>query len=288
MLGHSLGEYAAACVAGLFSLEDGARLVAERGRVNDELPAGGAMGTVFATREVVEAELAKHPGQVWIAGFNGPEHVVVSGHRPVVEQVLGAFEAKGTRVKMLRVQYASHTPLVEPALPALRRALETVKWQAPRATIVANVTGAVAAPSELARPEYWLSHLRQPVRFAESMQAMARQGITHFVEVGPHPVLLGMGAECVSGDYEWLPSLRRDRPDWSDLLESLQRLYVDGADVSWAAFDSGPRATPRRAARVPVPQAAALVPGAVAAAGRGRRPRQLRGALVARDLRARP
>src|SRR6202012_3776420 len=106
--------------------------------------------------------------------------------------------------------------------------LETVEWQVPRATIVANVTGAVAAPSELARPEYWLSHLRQAGRFAESMQAMVEQGITHFVEVGPHPVLLGMGAECVSGEHQWLPSLRRDRPGWAGLPRGFQAPSLGG------------------------------------------------------------
>jgi acyl transferase domain-containing protein len=252
VLGHSLGEYAAACVAGLFSLEDGLRMVAERGRLNDELPPGGAMGTVFASAEVVEPELARlaghHPRQAWIAGFNGPEHVVVSGSHAAVEQVLGAFEARGVRVKMLRVPYASHTPMVEPALPGFRRVLETVTWRQPRTAIVANVTGTLADYEKLARPEYWLSHLRQPVRFAQSMQAVVAQGITHFVEIGPHPVLLGMAAECVTGTFEWLPSLRRDRPDWSDLLESLQRLYVSGAEVNWAAFD---RDYPRRRVALP-------------------------------------
>ena len=248
VLGHSLGEYAAACVAGLFSLEDGLRLVAERGRLNDALPAGGAMGTVFASADAVEPELAKHPGQAWIAGFNGPEHIVVSGAKTAVEQVLATFEARGVRVKMLRVPYASHTPMVEPALPALRRVLETVRWSAPRTGIVSNVTGAVAGYEELARPDYWLSHLRQPVRFAQSMQAVAALGITHFLEIGPHPVLLAIGAECLSGRFEWLPSLRRDRSDWSDLLESLQRLYVGGAEVAWAGFD---RDYPRRRVAAP-------------------------------------
>jgi acyl transferase domain-containing protein/SAM-dependent methyltransferase len=237
VLGHSLGEYAAACAAGLFSLEDGLKLVAERGRLTDELAAGGAMGTVFAPNERVAGELARYAGEVVIAGFNGPENVVVSGAETAVMDLLGRFEAMGTRVKRLRVPYASHSPRVEPLLPAFGRALAAVRWQVPTSAIVSNVSGRVAEAEAIGRPEYWLNHFRRPVRFAESIQNAVEQGVTHFVEVGPHPVLLGMGAECIASGVEWLPSLHRERPDWRDLLESLARLYVSGADVNWAEFE---------------------------------------------------
>jgi acyl transferase domain-containing protein/SAM-dependent methyltransferase len=238
VLGHSLGEYAAACVAGLCSLQDGLRMVAERGRLSQELPGSGAMGAVFAPDEVVRVEMARHSGAVSIAAYNGPEHVVVSGERAGVEDVLGRFEAQGIRVKMLRVSYAGHSGMVEPALPSFRKTLETVRWQVPRIAIVSNVSGTFASFEELARADYWLAHFREPVRFAQSIRAVMSLGITHFVEIGPHPVLLGMGADNVpAGAVEWLPSLRRDRPDWSDLLDSLQRLYVGGAEVDWGGFD---------------------------------------------------
>jgi acyl transferase domain-containing protein len=237
VMGHSLGEYAAACVADVLSLEDALRLVAERGRLSGALAEDGAMAAVFAPEAVVAAEVARVPGAT-IAAWNGPEHVVVSGLRGAVEAIRDRLEASGVRVELLRVRHAAHSPLVEPMLPAFRRALETTRFEAPRVALVSNVTGAVAGLEELGRPEHWLAHLREPVRFAQSMRALAALGITHFVEVGPHPVLLGMGAECVPGaGREWLPSLRRDRADWSDLLESLQRLYVGGADVDWAGFD---------------------------------------------------
>ena len=146
------------------------------------------------------------------------------------------------RVRPLRVPYAAHSQFVEPILPAFEQVLDTVRFQPLRIALVSNVTGALAGLEEVGRPSYWLTHMRAPVRFASSMQVLATQGITHFVEVGPHPVLLGIGAECVPGTtVEWLPSLRRDRTDWCDLIESLQRLYVGGADVDWNGFDRGYR-----------------------------------------------
>ena len=244
VMGHSLGEYAAACVAGVLSLEDGLRLVAERGRLSGALPGDGAMISVAAPEEVVAAEVARSGGAANIAAFNAPQQLVVSGLRPAVESIARRLEAAGVQVKRLRVPHAAHSPLVEPMLPGLRRALEAVRFDAPRVALVSNVTGRLAGQAELARPDYWLAHLREPVQFARSMETLAAQGITHFVELGPHPVLLGMGAECLPGpEREWLPSLHRERPDWQVLLESLQRLYVCGADVSWAGFD---REYPRR------------------------------------------
>jgi acyl transferase domain-containing protein len=115
-----------------------------------------------------------------------------------------------------------------------------VTFKSPRLTLVSNISGKVAGPDEMSCPEYWTSQIREPVRFTQAMETLAAQGVTHFIEIGPHPVLLGMGAHCLPGtDPVWLPSLRRDRSDWRDLLESLQRLYIDGATVDWAAFDRG-------------------------------------------------
>jgi len=249
LLGHSLGEYAAACVSGLLSLEDGIKLVIARGRLTHELPADGAMAAVFATEAVVREELARGPSSLTIAAYNGPEHLVISGPRNAVDAATQRLESAGVRVKLLRVPHAAHSALIDPVLPAYRGVLETVRFHEPRIALVSNVTGAPAGPAEIGRVDYWLTHMREPVRFAQALQGLLAQGITHFIEVGPHPVLLGMGAECAGGAVvDWLPSLHRERADWTDLLASLQRLYVAGADVNWAAFDA-----PYRRRRVALP-----------------------------------
>ncbi len=240
VLGHSLGEYAAACVAGAISLADALRLVANRGRLMQELPPGGGMGAVFAPYDVVAAEVARWSDALTIAAYNGPENFVVSGASNAVEGALARLQNAGVRVKPLRVSFGAHSSLIEPALDRFRRVLETVRFENPSIPLISNVTGALAVPGESERVDYWLTHLRAPVRFDQSLHAAATLGITHFVEVGPHPVLSGIGAECLPAlGLAWLPSLRRDRADWSDLLESLQHLYVAGADVDWNAFDRG-------------------------------------------------
>ena len=240
VLGHSLGEYAAACVAGVFSLPDAVRVVAQRGRLSQELAKPGTMAAVFGPYEAVAAEISRSNGAITVAAYNGPEHFVISGLTSSVEAALGRLEVSGIKVKPLRVPYAAHSPLIEPVCDAFKAVLESVRYNAPHTPIISNVTGALPAQGELERPGYWLSHMREPVRFAESMRVAAALGITHFIEVGPHPVLLGMAAECLpDSPVEWLPSLRRDREDWSDLVESLQRLYVCGADLDWSAFDRG-------------------------------------------------
>jgi len=240
LLGHSLGEYAAACVAGALSLEDGLRAVAARGRLTHALPADGGMAAVFAPRATVQAQLAASGDPaLTIAADNGPEHFVISGPRASVMAAVAALEAQGVRAKSLRVPHAAHSALIEPALPGLREALASARFSPPAIALVSNLTGEPVGPNELADPDYWLRHMRQPVRFAPALQVLLRQGITHFIEVGPHPVLLGMGAECAAGAaVEWLPSLHRERPDASDMLEGLQKLYAAGAEVDWAGFDA--------------------------------------------------
>lgn len=249
VMGHSLGEYAAACVAGILTLDDALRLVTERGRLTHALPANGAMAAIFASEAVVNAELTRTGGTLTIAACNGPEHFVVSGLRTEVEASLAHLEAQGVRVKLLRVPHAAHSRWIEPVLPEFARTLEGVQFAEPRIALVSNLTGGFAGAQEIGRPAYWLDHMRQPVQFARSLQVLLDQGITHFIEIGPHPVLLGMGAECAAGaPVEWLPSLHRERADWTDLLEGLQRLYVAGADVDFAELDRG---AGRR--RVPLP-----------------------------------
>jgi acyl transferase domain-containing protein/SAM-dependent methyltransferase len=239
VLGHSLGEYAAACVAGVFSLEDGIRLVSARGRLFDSLPRGGAMAAVFAPAERATTALSP-AGRVTIAAYNGPEHVVVSGPEEEVARLLAEFERDGVRVKRLRIPHAAHSSLVEPALEPFRDVLSRVRFAPARYPLISNLTGALARPEDLVRASYWLDHMRHPVRFAQSITALRTLGITHCIEIGPHPVLLGMAAECAPGaSIEWLPSLRRDADEWPEMLEALRRLYLCGAEVSWAGFYDG-------------------------------------------------
>jgi acyl transferase domain-containing protein/SAM-dependent methyltransferase/acyl carrier protein len=237
VLGHSLGEYSAACVAGVLPLQDALRLVAERGRLTQALAEDGAMAAVFGTEAEVAAEITRAEGAVTIAACNGPAHFVLSCKRTAIESVVTRMQEAGLRARELRISFAAHSCLVEPMLSAYRAVLESVGFEPGRIPLISNVTGRVAGP-EVEGAEYWLTHMRAPVRFHAAINTLAGQGISHCIEIGPHPVLLGMAAECLPGKpLTWLASLRRDTPAWCDLLESLQRLYVDGADIDWVDFD---------------------------------------------------
>ena len=250
VLGHSLGEYAAAHVAGVLSLDDTLRIVVERTRQVDTLTDDGAMATVFAAPADVQAVLDGASGLASIAAFNGPEQTVVSGPRAEVDAVAAHFEARGVRVSRLRVAYASHSALMDPVLEAFERAIGDVRASAPRLTFVSNLTGAPAGLDVIGRAAYWRQHLRQPVQFAASVQALQAIGITHWVEICPHPVLVGMAAECVpAGQGAWLPSLRRDEDDWDVIFDSLQVLHAAGAPVDWDGVDRG---QPRRRVALPL------------------------------------
>jgi len=244
VLGHSVGEYVAACVAGVFSLEEGLGLVAERGRLMQSLPGGGAMAAVLADEARVMAALVGREGRVSVAAVNGPENVVISGEGSAVREVVELLAKEGLRSKALTVSHAFHSPLMDPILDAFEAAAAGIAHAAPRIGLVSNVTGRMAEPGEMESAAYWRRHVREPVRFSASMRTLHEQGPSVLIELGPRATLLGMGRRCVpEGWGVWLPSLRRERGDWRQILESLAALYVQGADFDWAAFD---RDYPRR------------------------------------------
>jgi acyl transferase domain-containing protein/SAM-dependent methyltransferase len=247
VMGHSFGEYAAACVSHAIPLTDAARIVVARGRLAQQLPGDGAMTVLEAPEQAVAEALTRAGGRVSIAAVNGPANTVISGERCTVDAVAADFSARGARVKPLRVSHAFHSPLVEPMLDAFEREVSSVEFEAPRLMLASGLTGSLADQTVIGRAAYWREHLRQKVRFADSIRALAAQGITHFVEVSPHPVLLGMGSECVQGG-QWLPSMREGQSAWSTLLESVQLLYRAGAEIDWRALDGG---ASRRRVRLP-------------------------------------
>ncbi|MEZ4867753.1 MAG: SDR family NAD(P)-dependent oxidoreductase [Caldilineaceae bacterium] len=236
VMGHSVGELAAACVAGVFTLEDGLKLSAERGRLMQALPQNGAMVAIFAAEQRVQPFLTAFP-TVTIAAVNGPESVVISGETQAVEAMVAQLAAVGIKSKALAVSHAFHSPLMAPILRDFLQVAMQIRYAKPTLSIISNVTGQLAG-AEITTPEYWVSHVFQPVRFADGMQSLYALGLALFVEIGPQPTLLGLGRDCLPADYgTWLPSLRRNTPDAAQMLHSLGELYVRGLPVTWAAVD---------------------------------------------------
>jgi acyl transferase domain-containing protein/acyl-CoA synthetase (AMP-forming)/AMP-acid ligase II/NADPH:quinone reductase-like Zn-dependent oxidoreductase/acyl carrier protein/trans-aconitate methyltransferase len=237
--GHSVGEYVAACLAGVFSLEDGLKLIAARGRLMQSLPRSGGMLAVAADGPTVSEVIRPWPAELSLAAINGPRNTVVSGRLPILAQVARIFAERGVKTTELTVSHAFHSPLVEPILDEFFEAARAIRFSSPSIPIVSNVTGGLITDA-IATPEYWREHVRQPVQFERSIRTLRGLGASCFLEIGPKPTLLAMGRDCLPDeDLVWLPSLRPKRSDWSVILESLQTLYLSGAWVDWQSFDRG-------------------------------------------------
>jgi malonyl CoA-acyl carrier protein transacylase len=248
VIGHSVGEYVAATVAGVFSLEDGLKLIAHRGRLMQKLPADGEMVAVMASEDKVNQIISPYKEKVVLAAINGPESVVISGEAEAIKTIVNNLELQTIKSKRLQVSHAFHSPLMEPMLAEFDSVAKTISYQSSRIPIVSNLTGKIAG-NEIATPSYWVRHISQPVQFRASMQTLQQQGYGIFVEIGAKPILLAMGQQCISdGDQLWLASLRSHQQDWYQLLESLAQLYVREIQIDWAGFE---RDYPKRRVLLP-------------------------------------
>ena len=247
VLGHSVGELVAACVAGVFSLEDGLALVAARGRLMGALPVGGVMAAVFANEARVATVIAQATAGVSIAALNAPQQVTISGALDSVEAAIVAFHSEGIACQRLQVSHAFHSPLMEPILAEFGQITGGVEFALPQIDFVSNLTGQLAN-AEITAPQYWQRHVRQPVQFEAGLRALQQQGVDVFVEIGPQPTLLGLGRQCLP-DVEsdrWLASLRKGRSDWETLLASLAAMYTHGVSVNWTGVESEPASERQR------------------------------------------
>lgn len=237
LLGHSIGEIVAACVAGVMDLDAALRLTAARGRLMQALPRDGGMAAVRCDLARVEAALAGLREHVDIAAVNGPNDVVISGRLDPLLAVLDRLEQDGVTATRLKVSHAFHSPLMDPMLEPFRQVAASITFRPPSIPIVSALTGTVAG-AEMATADFWVSHVRAPVRFADAVSVAATLGADVMVEIGPSPVLLGLARQVVaSGVRAWLPSLRPGHSDWRQINSSLANLYVAGASIDWQAVD---------------------------------------------------
>lgn len=238
VLGHSVGEYVAACIAGVFDFETGLKLVAERGRLLQSLPRTGSMVVALCAESRVIDALRGYEGSVSIAAVNGPQNTVMSGEREAVDRVVSTLEAGGVKCRPLNVSHAFHSTQVEPILDAFTRALAQFRFAPPRIPIISNVSGCVLSDADAMSPQYWRRHLREGVRFADGISGMAQLGCNFLIEAGPQPTLIGMGRRVLDrDDVVWLPSLVQGQPDWTAFLTSVGELHCRGLDVDWNGFD---------------------------------------------------
>ncbi|MCT7658840.1 type I polyketide synthase [Mycobacterium deserti] len=237
VLGHSVGQYAAACVAGVFSLTDGARLIAERGRLFGSLPEGGRMVAVFADANHVE-QLADDYPRVSVAAYNGP-NTVLSGPGSDLERIVATCGDDGIRCTWLDTSHAFHSELLEPVLSEFEAYAAGMQFAVPTLPLVCNRTGAVLTSETPLDAQYWRRHSRQPVQFTESVQTVAALGCSVLMEIGPQPILTGAAMQVWPEHLaapRAIPSLRKGVDDTRQIAEALAATYVSGHRPEFAAL----------------------------------------------------
>ncbi|WP_445627530.1 SDR family NAD(P)-dependent oxidoreductase [Nostoc sp. DSM 114167] len=238
VLGHSLGEYAAACFAGVFDIESGLKLIVHRANLIGELPAEqGAMAAVFLDEKSVRQVCQSQGIKIAIAAINAEQHTVISGEKTIIQHLCEHFTNEGIKVRQLKVYHAFHSPLIAPVCEEFHKTLREIDFAKPQIPIVSNLTGEIADDS-IVTPEYWIQHLLHTVQFHQGVLSLQSLGCDTFIEIGPQPVLLGIIQSSISlSNPLILPSLRSGFADWEVLLESLGKLYVRGADIDWFALE---------------------------------------------------
>ncbi|MFG2994798.1 type I polyketide synthase [Streptomyces sp. NPDC048257] len=239
LAGHSIGEIAAAHVAGVFSLEDACTLVEARGRLMQALPGGGVMIAVEASEDEVLPLLTD---RVSMAAINGPRSVVVAGDQADAVSIAEAFETQGRKTKKLTVSHAFHSPHMDGMLDAFRRVAQGLSYETPRIPIVSHLTGALVS-DEMSSPDFWVRHVREAVRFLDGIRWLESRGVTTYIELGPGGVLSALGQDCQTATgpraAAFLPALRTGRPEASSLTAAVAGAHVRGLSPDWAARFSG-------------------------------------------------
>ncbi len=240
LIGHSVGEYVAATLAGVFSLADALKLVATRGKLMQSLSQAGDMFAVFADEATVISIIKPWGEQIAIAAINSLQSVVISGEQTTVQEAVSKFDSQGIKSKQLKVSHAFHSPLMKPILKEFRAVAESVEYFPPQVKLISNVTGNIAT-EKIATADYWVNHVVAPVRFADGMKTLQQEG-NIFLEIGSKPILLGLGRSTLTGNKLeplWLPSLRPRKKDWQQVLQSLGSLYVRGLAINWQNVAQG-------------------------------------------------
>jgi pimaricinolide synthase PimS1 len=239
LIGHSIGELAAAHIAGVFSLADACKFVAARGRLMQTLPVGGAMISIQASEDEVSPLLSRHSG-VDIASLNGPMSTVVSGDEEPCTAIAAHFELLGRKTRRLVVSHAFHSHRMEPMLEEFHAVASSIDLSPPKLPIVSNLTGELATAEQLVNPKYWVDHVRRAVRFLDGVRTLERSGVDVLLELGPHGVLSSMASGCLTREGDGapvsIPSLRRELTDSHALARAAAALYEHRVHIDWSRY----------------------------------------------------
>lgn len=235
LIGHSLGEYAAACIADVFSFEDGLKLVCKRAELMAALPGNGAMASLRISQKVALKAISDYPDTVSVAAINGPESVVISGQCEHLEKVVAQLSAQSVKCQMLAVSQAFHSPLVESMLDDFEAILKTIVFHPPAIPIISNLTGEMA-DATLQTPAYWVRHIRQPVLFYKGLKQCLNTANCSLMELGPKPVLTGMAKQWVKMDQVFLVTMKPGQSQSALNAYNLALLYQQGRNINWSVY----------------------------------------------------
>lgn len=240
VMGHSVGELVAACVAGVFSLEDGLKLIAKRGELMQKLDGDCGMGAVSASGTEAEAAIKSYGSNLSIAAYNGPTNTTISGDKKSLREVLAKFEKDGFKVKELSVSHGFHSSQMDPALQEFEKTANEIRYFSPKIKLISNLTGKEVSGNEVIDAAYWRKHAREAVKFEQGIKTLWEQGFRNYIEIGPGTTLVGMAQQSiVNGELgSWTASIKQDRKDWDQLLESMGTLYLRGLNINWTKFES--------------------------------------------------
>ena len=241
VIGHSVGEYAAACFAGVMTLDEGVKLVAHRARLMHDLPSdAGGMAVILTDLEQVQPLISQYQDTLTIAAINGPENITISGKQENLQKALQELQSQGFATHTLRVSHAFHSPLMDPILEKFRTVAEEVTFSLPRIPMISTLTGQLISAKHPMDATYWTRQIRQPVQFYPAVSTLRSQGVQCCVEIGPGKSLLNLANQCLT-DHEWekFPTLIRGVKNWETILNSLAKLYMAGTEVNWKKFDQG-------------------------------------------------
>lgn len=241
LLGHSVGEFALACLAGVFELPDAIKLIAARGRLMQALPSNGSMAAVFANVELVKSVIEQVSGTVVIAGFNSPRLQVISGENTAVAAVCEILREQGISSQSLLVSHAFHSPLMNEMLDEFSLVANSCRYNQPNISIISSVTGK-RIDKDMMSPNYWISHVVEPVRYADAVISLLAESCDVAIEIGSQPHASAM-AQHASGSnaVQWLPSLKKGLKDRDTLLDAVARLYQLGVNLDWRGLYSIPK-----------------------------------------------
>ncbi|GCF10239.1 hypothetical protein KDI_38030 [Dictyobacter arantiisoli] len=246
VMGHSIGEYVAACIAGILSLEDALKLVTTRGRLMQALPQHGTMLTVLDALSNWTDLLTPFQQTIAIAAINGPQNIVLSGAETALHTVEQHLKLRGIATRSLHVSHAFHSPLLDPILDNFEQYAHTIPFQPARIPLVSNLTGEVIAIGSTLDAHYWRRHTRETVQFAAGIHTLVEQDTTHFIELGPHTTLITMAQIGLVNAPEksarhtkchWYTTLHKEQENWHTLLATVADLYTQGVKINWRGFD---------------------------------------------------